>query len=211
MFNLSNPDKVAGWIGNPRNLSYIANERMLQAIFSESAVRDRFNTEAVEVAADTIVAARVLEHRPASAQSIELVREQILTRLQTQLAAEIAVKEGSEQLARLQSGEADETIDWGESVKVSYAQMQGVDVETLRLLAQTESSQLPAYTGAPARQGGFDLIRINQVTAPKSEHDASKYDAFLKQLQQVRGQEELMAYLNGLRQRYEVRIREESF
>ncbi|SDX95925.1 SurA N-terminal domain-containing protein [Nitrosomonas halophila] len=210
MFNL--PIQQSDWLDRKsKEPELIANERMLQAIFSESAIRDRFNTEAVEVKADTIVAARVLEHRPASAQSIELVREQILTRLQTQLAAEIAVKEGSEQLARLQSGEADETIDWGESVKVSYAQMQGVDVETLRLLAQTESSQLPAYTGAPARQGGFDLIRINQVTAPKSEHDASKYDAFLKQLQQVRGQEELMAYLNGLRQRYEVRIREESF
>lgn len=210
MFNLS--IQKSDWIDRKsKEPSVLANERMLQAIFSDNAIRDRYNTEAVEVAADTFVAARVLEHRTPSAQPIELVREQIIERLKRQLAMEMAEAEGNAALSRLKAGDNDESMDWGESVQVSYVQMQGMDIDALRKISQAELTQLPAYTGLVNKQGGFELIRISRVVEPAMESEASKLDAFIKQLQQVRAQEEINAYLAGLRQRYEVRIREESY
>lgn len=211
MFNLS--IQKSDWINRKsKEPAALGNERMLQAIFSENTVRDRYNTEAVEVAADTFVAARVLEHRTPSAQSIELVKDQIIERLKRQLSAEMAEKKGREALDRLQAGEEiNDSITWGEPMDVSYVQMQGMDVEALRMISQSELSNLPAFTGLPAKIGGFDLIRISKVTEPALENEGSKYESFVKQLQQVRAQEELSAYLAGLRQRYEVKIREESY
>ncbi|CAD86118.1 MULTISPECIES: SurA N-terminal domain-containing protein [Nitrosomonas] len=206
MFNLS--VQQSDWIDrNSREPSVITNERMLQAIFSESAVRDHFNTESIEVAPDTFVAARVVEHRPASAQSIGLVKDRIVALLKQQLASEQAENEGKQKLAGLQAGEVDESLEWGESSEVSFAQKKGDNEEILHALFQTDVEKLPAYTGVVTSKGGYDLIRINQVKRPDIGNESSQYNLLFDQLQQIYGQEELSAYIAGLRQRYEVTIR----
>ncbi|WP_074684901.1 SurA N-terminal domain-containing protein [Nitrosomonas eutropha] len=206
MFNLS--VQQSDWIDrNSKEPSVIANERMLQAIFSEGAIRDHYNTEAIEVAPDTFVSARVLEHRPASVQSIGLVKDKIIELLKQQIAAETAEEEGKQKLARLQAGETDESLEWGEPVEISYTQKRGSDEEMLHALFQADVEKLPAYTGVKTKKGGFDLIRINQVKVPAAESGSSQYTMLINQLQQVYGQEELNAYLAGLRQRYEVKIK----
>ncbi|MXS85069.1 peptidylprolyl isomerase [Nitrosomonas sp. HPC101] len=205
MFNL--PVQQSDWIDrHSKEPSVIANERLLQAVFSESAIRDHYNTEAIEVAPDTFVSARVLEHRPASVQSVGLVKDKIVAFLKQQLAAESTEKEGEQKLARLQAGETDESLEWGNPVTISYTQKKGGDDEVLRALFQADTGKLPAYTGVKTSKGGFDLIRINQVKVPAAESESSKYALLVNQLQQVHGQEELNAYLSGLRQRSEVRI-----
>ncbi len=207
MFNLS--VQQSDWINRKsREPSVLANERLLQAIFSESVVQDQYNTEAIEVAPDTLVAARVLEHRPASAQSLQLVRDKIVEHLKRQLAAEMAENEGKQKLASLQeTGKTDTTLEWEKPVTVSYVRKNGVDEEVLRVLFQAEVEKLPAYTGVVTRKGGFDLVRINQVTVPVIGNESSQYKSIVDQLQQARSQEELNAYFAGLRQRYEVKIR----
>jgi len=77
----------------------------------------------------------------------------------------------------------------------------------LRVLFQAEVEKLPAYTGVVTRKGGFDLVRINQVTVAVIGNESSQYKSIVDQLQQARSQEELNAYFAGLRQRYEVKIR----
>ncbi|SFU80376.1 peptidyl-prolyl cis-trans isomerase D [Nitrosomonas eutropha] len=206
MFNL--PVQQSDWIDrNSKEPSVVANERMLQAIFSESAIRDHYNTEAIEVAPDTFVSARVLEHHPASAQSLGLVKDKIIELLKQQIAAETTEEEGKQKLAKLQAGEADDSLEWGEPVEISYTQKRGGDEEILHALFQTDVEKLPAYTGIKTNKGSFDLIRINQVKVPATESESSQYTLLINQLQQVHGQEELNAYLAGLRQRYEVKIK----
>lgn len=206
MFNL--PVQQSDWIDrNSKEPSVVANERMLQAIFSEGAIRDHYNTEAIEVAPDTFVSARVLEHHPASAQSLGLVKDKIIELLKQQIAVETTEEEGKQKLAKLQAGEADDSLEWGEPVEISYTQKRGGDEEILHALFQTDVEKLPAYTGIKTNKGSFDLIRINQVKVPATESESSQYTLLINQLQQVHGQEELNAYLAGLRQRYEVKIK----
>lgn len=207
MFNLS--VQQSGWIDrNSKEPSVIANERMLQAIFSESAIHDHFNTEAIEVKPDTFVSARVLEHSPASAQSVGLVKNKIIEILKRQLATEAAEKEGKQKLAELQAGEVDETLEWGEPVEISYIRKNGGDEEVLHALFQADVEKLPAYTGVKTSKGSFDLIRINQVKVPTAdEGESSQQTLLMSQLQQVYSQEEMNAYLAGLRQRAEVTIK----
>lgn len=210
MFNL--PIQQSDWIGRQSTEPpLLTHQSMLDAIFSDNVIRDHVNTEVIEVQPGTLVAASVLEHRPASAQSIELVRDQVISRVKLQLAEEMVKKEGQEILARLQVGETDDDLDWGDSTEVSYTQARGIDLETLRLISRTETSKFPAYTGKAATQGGYDLIRINRITESTGELDEAKNQDFINQLQQLRSQEELSAYLAGLRNRSEVKIQEESY
>lgn len=89
-------------------------------------------------------------------------------------------------------------------------QSQDMDIDTLRAVFQMEIDSLPVYTGVMGSEGKFNLIRINRVIDPDFS-DKSRYQVFGGQLKQMLVQEELSAYQTGLRKRYDVKIREESY
>ena len=70
-------------------------------------------------------------------------------------------------------------------------------------------TRLPSYAGVANSKGGFTLIRVNRVIDP-TPAEASERKTFARQLQQVLTQEELSAYLAGVRKRYDVTVRNES-
>ncbi|MCB1947955.1 MAG: SurA N-terminal domain-containing protein [Burkholderiales bacterium] len=198
------------WINrNSNEPSVLADPSMMNAIFSDEAIVDKRNTEAIEVMPDTLVSARVLEHRQATAQSLSVVHDEIVERLKQQLAEKRAVAEGRALLADLQDGTED-TVDWGEPKQVSYMQPSGLSQEVLRAVFQADVDSLPAYTGVENAQGGFSLIRISQVINPETL-DQEKRKNFAEQLQQMKTQEEISAYLDGIRSRYDVTIRRDSY
>lgn len=205
------PILISDWITrSAAEPAILANEKLLSAIFSDDVISNQRNTGAIEVKPDTFVSARILEHKPATAQSLMVVRDQIVEKLKKQMAEAIAVEEGQKKLARLQAGEEVDDISWSEAKQISYMQSQGLDHETLRAIFRAEANELPVYTGTVNPKGGFGLIRISKVIEPKSA-DTEKLDNFTKQLQQMITQEEMSSYLAALRQRYEVKIKQDNF
>ena len=204
--------KQSDWINkNSKEPTVLANRNLLQAIFSDDAINNRRNTEAIEVMPDTFVSARVVEHKAATIQSLDVVRDEVIERVKQQMAVEMVEKEGRAKLDQLQlAGEGDNLLAWGEAKEVSYMQSQGMDIDTLRAVFQMEIDSLPAYTGVMGSDGKFNLIRINHVIDPDFS-DKSRYQVFGGQLKQMLVQEELSAYQAGLRKRYDVKIREESY
>lgn len=58
------------------------NPKLLAALFSDDALKNKRNTDAIEVAKGTLVTARVVEHKPASVKAFEEVKadiEKVLT------------------------------------------------------------------------------------------------------------------------------------
>ena len=201
------------WITrNSAQPSILSNERLLSAVFSEDSVANRRNTEAIEVQPDTFVAARIVEYKPATKQSLELVKDQIVEKLKKQMAEKKAIEEGQAMLARLQRVEDLDNVVWSEPQLISYLQSRGLDIETMRVISRTETRDFPAYTGAIDPKGGFNLIRISKVVAPDlEEKDKDKSEIFTKQLQQMIAQEEIASYLTAIRKRYDVKIKQDSF
>ena len=186
-------------------LPHLTNGRLLQAIFSEDAIKNKRNTEVVEVTPNTLVVARVLNHRPAAMRSMAAAKDEITMLVIRQQAAEAAIKEGEEKLARLQKGETG-MVAWGPVQQVSRQQPQGMDNETLRTIFKAKSTGLPSYAGVVNPQGGFTLLRISRVIESAPADEATR-KAFGRQLQQLLAQEELAATLAGIRQRSDVTIK----
>ncbi|MBL8497570.1 peptidylprolyl isomerase [Nitrosomonas sp. JL21] len=187
----------------------LANDKLLSALFSEEVIANQSNTEAVEVAPDTFVAARVTEHKPATAQSLSVVKDQIVDKLKVQMAQAKAVEQGEKKLERLQAGDHLD-IDWTEAKQISYMQSQGLDHETLRAIFKVQVNDLPTYVGAANPSGGFTLTRINKIIEPESS-ETLKLTDFNKQLQQMITQEEMSSYLTVLRKHYEVKVKQDTF
>ncbi|MDP2795115.1 MAG: SurA N-terminal domain-containing protein, partial [Sulfurisoma sp.] len=96
------------------------NAKLMAALFTDDALKNKRNTEAVEVAANTLVSARVIEHKPAALQSLESVQPTIEKILVRQEAARLAAKDGAEKLARLRKGESVD-LSWGAARSVTRA------------------------------------------------------------------------------------------
>jgi peptidyl-prolyl cis-trans isomerase D len=200
------PLQRSGWIGRDSGEPpYLAKGRLLQAIFSDDALKNKRNTEAVEVAPNTMVAARVVDHRPARMPSIAELKNKILELVAQQEARVLATKEGREKLAQLHAGRRTD-ITWGAIQRVSRKDPQGLDNDTLRAAFRTDATKLPSYTGVENPQGGFTLVRVSRVIQPEMP-DVATRRAFAKQLQQLLTQEELTSYLAGVRTRYDVSVR----
>ncbi len=203
--------QISDWITrNSADPAILNNDKLLSAIFLEDVVTNQRNTEAIEVKPDTLVAARVLEYKPATTQSLGVVREQIVEKLKKQMAEAKAIEEGQAKLARLQTGEDVSDVAWGDAKQISYMQPQGMEPETLRAVFNANTDALPVYAGVANSKGGFNLIRINRVVEPESA-DKTKLDSFAKQLQQMITQEEISAYLAAIRQRYDVKVKQDNF
>lgn len=199
------------WITrNSAEPSILANEKLLSAIFSDDAITNQRNTEAIEVKPDTLVSARIIEHRPAAAQSMMVVKDQIVEKLKKQMAEALTIEEGQAKLARLQAGEEDVDVTWGDTKQISYMQSQGLDHETLRAIFRAETGNLPVYTGTVDPKGGYSLIRISKVIEPESA-EKENLSNFNKQLQQMITQEEMSSYLAALRQKYDVKVKQDNF
>jgi peptidyl-prolyl cis-trans isomerase D len=199
--------RQSDWISRKGGeLPYLTNGKLLQAIFSEDAIKNKRNTETVEVTPNTLVVARVLNHRPSSLRSMAAAKDEITMQVIRQQAAEAAIKDGREKLERLQKGES-VMVAWGPTQQVSRQQSQGIENKTLRAIFKAGSNALPSYNGEANTQGGFTLIRISRITESASADGVTR-KAFGRQLQQLLTQEELSAALAGIRQRSDVTIKQ---
>jgi peptidyl-prolyl cis-trans isomerase D len=180
--------------------------KLMQAVFSDDAVKNRRNTEAIDVGGNVFVAARVVEHRPAALEPLESVAGVIETVLVRQAAAAKAAAAGEEQLARLAKGEKVD-LSWGASRVVRRMHAPNLSPEARAAVFAASLKSLPAYAGAKI-PGGYALYRISKAASydAAAEDAASRGQALRQQYGEVVAQEELIGWLAALRQRYEVKV-----
>jgi peptidyl-prolyl cis-trans isomerase D len=186
---------------------YFTNVKLLQVIFSEDSIKNKQNSEVIEITPDTLISARVLGHKASAMRSMAEVREKISGILAYQQASDYAVKEGKEKLGQLHKGEKD-VVKWGSDQTVSRNDPQGLEEGVLRAIFKVKPFSLPAYTGVINSQGGYSLVRINNVVDAVSP-DEEKIKTFSRQLQQLYAQEELSSYLSAIKQRSDVTVMRE--
>ena len=80
------------------------NQKFVQAVFSPESLSAKRNTEAIEIAPNTLMAARVLEHKAAAPRPFADVKDEVFRQLQRKGASELAAKDGQAKLAELQQG-----------------------------------------------------------------------------------------------------------
>ena len=185
-------------------LGPLGNEKLLAALFTDDAIKNKRNTDAVEVAQNTLVSARVLEHKPAAVRPFESVRADIETMLKAKEATALAKKKGEEKLAELTGGQ--DKINWALVKNVSRLQGKQVPAPALQAIFRADVSKLPAYAGVELpNNGGYALHKIMAVK-PLETVDADKRRVLQRDYENMTAQEDFAAYLAGLRQRYKVEI-----
>lgn len=199
----------SGWVSRGGGASdpRLNNPKLLQALFSDEVMKNKRNTEVVEVGPGTLIAARLLEHKPSVVRTFEESQASIVATLTRQRAAQLAAQEGRALLDKLRKGE-DAGFKWGDAKLVAFSNpVQGLDEETRKQILRVDVSKLPAYAGMET-PGGYALIRVSRVVAPEKA-DPEKEKNIAAAIQQAHAQEQNSVFLASLKQRGSINIRKD--
>ncbi|MBL8486387.1 MAG: SurA N-terminal domain-containing protein [Rhodocyclaceae bacterium] len=193
------------WLPRGGTLPPPFNHPKLQsALFSDDVLKNKRNTEAVEVSPNTLVAARVVEHRPGALRPFEEVRADIERKLARDEAAKLAAAKGRDLLARLEKGEGTE-LRWGETRKVTRVQAPMLAPEAVKAIFSAPAGKLPAYVGTALPSGAFGLYRVSAVAEAGAPAQTAA-NAMRQQYARTAAEEEFNGWLAGLRERYGVKV-----
>ncbi len=181
----------------------LASPKLLELVFSEESVRNKRNTEAVEVGANQLVAARVVKHMPARLPALADVQGQVRAQLVQKLAGEMAVKKGQERLEAIKA--SDTGAGLGAAVVVSRAALGGLSPSVVKAILSADASKLPAYVGTKDDEGGYVLVRINKLLARDPVIIDPKRAA--QQYAQAWTTAESQAYYEALKNRYKTVVK----
>jgi len=180
------------------------NEKLISELFSDDAVKNKRNTNAVDVGNGTLVSARVVEFKPAAVRPFEEVKAVIEKELITQEAVELADKDGQAKLAQLAKGEALD-LQWSGSRPLQRS-AQGLPPEAVRAVYRAPSDKLPSYAGAKVPGAGYLLFRIEKVSRPTANQEDPRLNSIKQQYARVLAEQDFGGYLAGLRKRYDVKV-----
>jgi peptidyl-prolyl cis-trans isomerase D len=202
--------QTTGWITRSADKAPppLNNSKLINALFSEDVLGKKHNTPAVEVAPETMVAARVLEHEAASLRKFDEVKAAIEQELRRQEALKLAAKEGEAKLSKLRLGAA-AGLKWGAPQQVSRREAKGLSQDALRRIVTADVSRLPAYVGADKDDAGYAIYRIGKVIEPDNKTDAQAA-ADLSNLERAEGGADYDAFVASLRKRADIEINEKN-
>ncbi|KWR87976.1 SurA N-terminal domain-containing protein [Cupriavidus sp. IDO] len=183
--------------------SPLNNEKVLKALFSDDAIKNKRNTEAVQVGPNTLVAARIVDYRPSSVRKFEEVQAQVREGYIAQQAAELARKDGEARLEALKKSDSAE--GFGAAATVSRTKVEGLEPKAVEAIMRADASKLPAVVGVDLGAGGYAIYRITKLSQP-AQANAAQRQADAQQLSQLSGQTELEAYYDSLKARSKVKV-----
>lgn len=179
------------------------NARFLQALFADDSLKNKRNTEAIEVAPKTLIAGRVIQFKPASKRPLAEVDAMIRQAVIQEEALKLASQAGVDKLTALKaSGDA---AGFGVAKLVSRRNAQGINGLALTALMKADASTLPAYVGIDVPGQGYGIYRIAKVQQPV-QPDAARRKAEQEQIATVIAQQEMFAYVEALKQKAKVKI-----
>ena len=183
--------------------SPVNNEKFLTALFSVDAVKNKRNTEAVEVAPSVLVSGRVLEFRPAAKRPLAEVEAQIRQRVTIEEAARLARAAGEQKLAAVKaSGDA---TGFGEAKIVSRTKEPPFNPTGAIAALKADVTKLPAYVGVELPGQGYAVYRIGKVAQP-AQPDQARRQQEAEQISGIVGQQEMLNYIEALKVKAKAKV-----
>lgn len=182
----------------------LASAKLLEAVFGNEAVKNKRNTEAVEVGPSQLAAARVVQHQPARTPPLAEVRDAVRQRVQQEQAEAQAKKAGEALVAKLKATPA-AAAELPAAVLVSRAKADSLPRPVLEAVLAADAGKLPSVVGVAVPGRGYAVAVIEAVLPREAQPEADQ--ALGQQLTQAWARAEAEAYYQALKQRFRVEKR----
>lgn len=203
-FNLT--VQTTDWLSYEDGAKYFKDSRkLMDMVFSNEVLKEKRNTEAVEVAANNLIAARVVEYQSEAPKTFDDVKQGIEALLKLEQAMKLAEAKGKAIIAKLNAGEQDETLEWIPEVTVDRKNAQGLTEPVMNKVFKMKTAKLPAYDGFVDINRAYVLVKVATVTNGLSEDEALKQRA-QAEYEVALAQEYVAAYGKSLKAKADIDV-----
>lgn len=180
----------------------LASQKLLDAVFANDSVRNKRNTDAVEVGPNQLASARIVQHQPARTLPLAEVRDRVRERVIAVEAGNAARKDGEARLAQLkQSGQGELT----EKLTVSRVESQNLPPRVLDAALKLDPAKLPGFVGVDLGETGYVVVKLEAVLSRQTPSDDNL--RLRTQYAQSWTSAETRAYLDALKTRYKAEVK----
>ena len=181
----------------------LASAKLLSAVFSDDSLRNKRNTDSVDVGPNQLASARVVEHRPSILKPLEDVKALAKEKARQEQALAKAREAGQARLAAVKSRPTE--LDKAPTLSVSRPQPMGLPRDLMEAILRTDVRQLPAVAGVDLGANGYAVVRIDAVRSP--EVPAPVKAQWGPQLTQAYSAAEAQLYYESLKKRLDVQVK----
>jgi len=186
--------------------SPLANARLLSAIFSDDVVRNKRNTEAIEIAPGQMASARIVEYKAAQVKPLDAVRDQVRQKVIAQEAGVLAKAAAESRLAALKAGKSDDT-GFSSPRAVTRAGAEGLPAGALEAVYRLPAQPLPTYGTVDLGADGHALVWLTRIMPADPAQLALRQVSIGQQLLRVQGQQDTVSYIDAVKARSKVVVR----
>ena len=205
-FNL--PIQKTDWISRNESDKFFKNEALMNALYSKESIKDRRNTEAIEVTPNNLISARVVDYKAQSTKPFAEVKKSIEDYLKFEAAKKLVATEGEAALKSV--ADASRKIDWQATVLVDRKNTKGLSQAITNQAYKMPTDKLPSYSGFVDGNNGYVIIKVSKVAFPNDDNEENKKE-FAASYTEALSSEYLSAYLKGLKAKASVSVNQKFF
>ena len=204
----------AGWLSRTSAEGVLSSAQVLSAAFSDEVLKDRNNSEVLELASDHFIVVRVADYEEAKTKPLDEVKSTITARLTQRKATELAQDKATSLIDAVSSGSDMKVL----SEEQGYVAMAEDDVNRSTAKAGRELAAaifaLPRATAGEATvdslvlsNGDVVVVKLSSVTDGAVEDLAeAEQQGISSQLQRSASMQSLSAYQSTVRQAAEINL-----
>ena len=182
----------------------LSNPKLLKTLFSETSIRQRKNTEAVEIAPSTLVSARIIDYTPAAVKPFESVKAEVVKRVQTEQARKLAIASGDAKLKELQTSKVQPEGFGDGALTVSRLNPAGLSKASVEAIFRASSFKLPAYVGLED-DAGYTVYQVLSKKVGEGDEVQKRRATIEQRADTSQTQQEFITYTDNLKKRLPIK------
>lgn len=186
----------------------LINPNVIEALYGFDVLEDKRNSNAIEVASNTLLSARVTAHHKQTVKTFDEVKGDIVATLKNQKATEAARAQGSADIAKLLDKKS-ASAKFGDKTVISRERPGAYAYEVVTAALRPEANKLPTYTGVQTQDGSYFVIEVQ--SSKKIEASPEQLAMRKAELAQLYSNPEQAAFISGLETKFGTQILKDEY
>lgn len=186
----------------------LINPNVIEALYGFDVLEDKRNSNAIEVASNTLLSARVTAHHKQTVKTFDEVKGDIVATLKNQKATEAARSQGSADIAKLLDKKS-ASGKFGDKTVISRERPGAYAYEVVTAALRPEANKLPTYTGVQTQDGSYFVIEVQ--SSKKIEASPEQLAMRKAELAQLYSNPEQAAFISGLETKFGTQILKDEY
>jgi hypothetical protein len=182
----------------------LINPKVIQALFGDDALKNKRNTEALQIAPGVFVSARVAAFHPAQILPFKDVASEVKRQVSQRAAEKLAVAAAAEKFAALEK-DPKSAAGFASPVWISRNKPSNLVGPALDDVMSINPDKFPAVVSVSNPGIGVTLYRVDQVRQPTGV-DAKVHKAQAQQIQALAAQSEFAGFMSYWRDAASVKV-----